>query len=157
MFNIGDKVIHWPHGPGEIVLIEERPIHGQVTNCYVVRTANMTIWVPIDMERQQSIRSATPPAEFSRLLQILSGPGEPLPEDRAIRKDLLTARMREGQMSSIFHVVRDLTTYKRSAKLNDNERGILEKAITALLEEWVSSLGVTHAQAQHDMYALLEG
>ncbi len=154
-FSVGDKVIHWPHGPGEIVRIETKPIHGQLINCYVVRTTDMTIWVPIDEAQQHSIRVATPASEFTQMLAILTNPPEKLPEDRAMRKDLLSERMRDGQMSSIFHVVRDLSSYKQSVKLNDVERSILERAINALLAEWTSSLGIARPQAQQALFELL--
>ncbi len=35
------------------------------------------------------------------------------------RRDRLVGQMREGQLASICRVVRDMTNYKRSNKLND--------------------------------------
>src|SRR5512136_503513 len=100
-FDIGDKVIHCAHGLGEIVNIEEKNIHGCLTKCYVVRTSDLTIWIPIDDLQQHSLRLPTPPEEFLRLSAILTNPSEMLHEDRVLRKDRLMAQMNDGQLASI--------------------------------------------------------
>ncbi len=106
--------------------------------------------------QQHSLRLPTPPDEFERLFAILTGPSEKLLTDRALRKDQLLAQMKDGQLSSIIRVVRDLTNYKRSTKLNDREKSILERATNSLLTEWTYSLGIPLSQAQQSMMSLLE-
>lgn len=154
-FQIGDKVIHWSYGLGEIEDIEEKPINDQPTTCYVFRTPDLTIWVPVDDNSQQSLRRPTPPEEFEPLYAILTSPGEVLFEDRVERKNQLMTRLRDGQLASICRVVRDLWQYKRAAKLNDQERSILERAERSLLTEWTYSLGVPLNKAQQTMFSLL--
>jgi CarD family transcriptional regulator len=154
-FQVGDKVIHWAHGLGEIVRIEEKTIHGHLANCYVVHTSTLTIWIPIDDLPQHSLRLPTLPDEFGRLFAILTEPSETLQEDRVLRKDQLMAQMRDGQLASICRVVRDLTHFKRSKKLNDQEKNILEQATNSLLTEWTYSLGLPLNQAQQEMTNLL--
>jgi RNA polymerase-interacting CarD/CdnL/TRCF family regulator len=156
-FKIGDKVIHWTYGLGEITQIEEKPIHGQTMNCYVFQTSDMTIWIPIHEQQQQSLRHPTTPDEFTRLYAILTSPGESLQEDRILRKNELLTQLRDGQLASICRVVRDLTQYKRNSKLNDQERSILERAERSLLTEWTYSLGLPMSQAQEAMISLLGG
>ena len=156
-FHIGDKVIHSTYGMGEIVHIEEKVIHDCPTNCYVVRTNELTIWIPINDLHQHSLRTPTVPDEFVRLFSILTSPGEALPEDRVLRKDQLIANMKNGQLASICHVVRDLTQFKRIKKLNDQEKSILERAMNSLLTEWIYSLGVSQLQAQQAMTRMLDG
>jgi len=154
-FHIGDKVIHSTYGMGEIVHIEEKLIHDYPTNCYVVRTNELTIWIPINDLHQNSLRTPTLPDEFKRLFTILTSPGEELPEDRVLRKDQLLANMKNGQLASICQVVRDLTHLKRVKKLNDMEKSILERAMSSLLTEWIYSLGVSQYQAQQAMMQML--
>lgn len=156
VFQVGDEVIHATHGLGKIVEIEEKIIHEQATNCYVVRTPDLTIWIPIEQELQTSLRVPTPPDEFKKLFKVLSGPGETLPEDRVARKNLLISRLREGKLASVCKVVRDLTFFMRAAKLNDQEKSILERATKSLLTEWTHSLDVPLHQAQQSMEKLLE-
>ena len=127
-FQIGDTVIHWNYGLGRIALIEERILRGQPTECYVFKTPELTIWIPIDSTDPASLRNPTPADGFEPLFTILSSPGDPLPTDRMLRKDHLRSQMKGGQLESICRVIRDLEFFKRSAKLNDQETAILEQA-----------------------------
>jgi RNA polymerase-interacting CarD/CdnL/TRCF family regulator len=154
-FQIGDKVIHCTFGLGEIVGIEEKIIHDQLTNCYVVRINDMKTWIPIDDQQQHTLRLPTPPEEFERLSAILTRPGETLPEDRIQRKNQLLTQIRDGQLASICSVVRDLTTFKSSKKLNEQESSILERAVNSLLTEWTYSLGIPLPQARLELTNLL--
>jgi CarD family transcriptional regulator len=155
VFHTGDKVIHWTYGLGEVVNIDEKIIGGHPTNCYVVRTSDLMIWIPINDQQLNSLRVPTPPEDFNRLFAILTGPSEKLLEDRLQRKDQLMARMKDGQLSSICRVVRDLTHFKRNTKLNDQEKSILERAMNSLLTEWTYSLGMPLSQAHQAMTSLL--
>lgn len=156
-FQIGDTVIHWTYGLGEIVLIEEKIIHGRSTNCYVVQISDLTIWVPIDDRAHKSLRVPTSPRDFDKLFSILTSPGEKLFEDRMQRKSQLMERLRDGQLASICRVVRDLTHFQRSTKLNDQERSILERATKSLLTEWTYSLDISVNQAHQAMLNMLGG
>lgn len=155
VFKIGDKVIHITHGLGEIVNIEKQVIHGQSTNCYVVRTSDLTVWIPIDEIQQSSLRAPTSPEVFTSLFSILTSPGETLPEDRVLRKEHLMAQLRDGQLASICRVVRDLTHFIRTSKSNDQEKSILERATKSLLTEWAYSLNVPMYQAQQSVEEML--
>lgn len=154
-FRIGDKVIHWTYGLGEIINIEEKTINGQAEKCYVFRTPDLTIWIPIDNLDHCSLRRPTPPEEFSRLFTILTGPSEKLLDDRVMRKNQLMDQIKDGQLSSICRVVRDLSHFKRTSKLNDQERSILERTVKSLLTEWAYSLGIPVSQAQQSMSSML--
>ena len=155
-FRIGDKVIHCTYGLGEITRIEEKVINDQLTNCYVIQLNNMIIWVPMDDLGQNSLRVPTPPEEFINTLPILSSPNESLLEDRVLRKKQLSDQLKDGQLTSICRVIRDLTYYQRKSKLNDQERSILDRATRSLLTEWTFSLGTNQHQAQQAMESMLE-
>lgn len=154
-FQIGDTVIHWSYGLGEIVRIEEKIIQDRLTKCYVLRTSDLTIWIPINDHPQQTLRTPTSPDEFTSLFEILSSPSEKLLEDRVQRKDQLMSQMKDGQLASICRVVRDLTHFKHSSKLNDQEKSILERAMNSLLTEWTYSMGLPLNQAQQQMTSML--
>ncbi len=154
---IGDKVIHCTFGFGEIIKIEEKTVNGKLDNYFVVQIGDMTIWVPNDGTGQTSLRAPSSAQEFKETLQILSGPTEELVEDRVLRKKQLSDQLKDGQLSSICRVVRDLSSYQRKSKLNDQERSILDRAVKSLLTEWSYSLGTTQLQAQRVMESMLEG
>ncbi|OGN89289.1 MAG: hypothetical protein A2Y88_11865 [Chloroflexi bacterium RBG_13_48_10] len=155
-FHIGEKVIHCTFGLGEITQIEEKIINGQPTNCYVVKINDMTIWIPIDDQGQNSLRLPTPPKEFLKVIPILSSPTEKLQDDRVLRKSQLMEQLRDGQLASICRIVRDLTHFQHNTKLNDQEKSILERAVNSLLAEWTLSLGTPLSQAHQSMQSMLE-
>jgi RNA polymerase-interacting CarD/CdnL/TRCF family regulator len=155
-FKIGDHVIHCSFGLGQITQIEEKPIHGNLTNCYVVRIADMTVWVPVDDSQKNSLRLPTPPEKFIKTLPILASPNENLLEDRVQRKNQLMERLRDGQLASICRVVRDLTHYQRNSKLNDQEKSILERAVNSLLTEWTLTMDLPFQQAHQAMESMLQ-
>ena len=154
-FQIGDIVIHTIHGLGEVVQIEDKMIHGNITSCYVVRTSDLTVWVPMDAGDQHSLRAPTPKKEFETLFATLHGPNEPLPEDRQERKRILRELLNDGQLTSIFRVVRDLSSFGQQKKLSDEDKAILDRAVNSLLAEWVFSLSVPLSQARQKMGELL--
>jgi RNA polymerase-interacting CarD/CdnL/TRCF family regulator len=154
-FEIGDIVIHCTYGLGQIVDIEEKSIHGLLTNCYVFRTADLTIWIPITHPLQHSLRVPTPPEEFIKLSAILTDPSEKLLENRLQRKDQLMSQMKDGELASICRVVRDLMYLKRSTRLSYQEKSILERAINSLLTEWTYSLGISLSNAEQAMTNML--
>ena len=156
IFQIGDKVIHSTHGLGEIVNIEKKFIDDRETNCYVVRTPELTVWIPIDDIQQHSLRTPTSPEEFTRLFAILTSPSETLPENRVVRKEQLMAQLKDGQLASICRIVRDLTHFLRTSKPSDQEKSILERATKSLLTEWTYSLNVPMFQAQQAVEKLLQ-
>ena len=155
-FHVGDNVIHRTFGLGEITDVEERVINGSQVMCYVVQVNNMTIWVPSDIPGQNSLRIPTPPEEFIETIKILTAPHETMEEDRLLRKKHLLDQLRDGQLSSICQVVRDMSHYKQSSKLNDQEKSILEHAIDSLLTEWSRSLKIPVDQAQKAMESMLQ-
>jgi len=154
-FQIGDTAIHLSHGLGEVVDIEDRIIHDRPTTCYVFQTPDLTIWIPIDDAQQHTLRAPTPPAEFNKLSQILTTPSAPLPDDRLLRKAQLTEQIRGGQLPDICTVVRSLTDYMQSARLNDQEKSIFERAMRSLVTEWAYSLDISLALAQQAVDKLL--
>jgi len=154
-YRIGEKVIHCTFGLGEITKIDAKVINGQLVDCYVIQLSDMTIWVPMDDSGQSSLRAPTPPAEFVNTLPILSSPNESLLEDRVLRKKQLTDQLKDGKLSSICRVVRDLRYYQRNSKLNDQERSILDRAVKSLLTEWTFTMGTPQHQAYQTMESML--
>jgi len=59
-FQVGEKVVHWNYGMGEILQLDEKLLAGQMTRCYVVRIRDLTIWVPI-LQKGDSVYDCRPP------------------------------------------------------------------------------------------------
>jgi CarD family transcriptional regulator len=70
-FHVGDKVIHAAHGLAEIVNLENKEVAGAVTRFYVVRTKDLTIWIPVNHTENGSLRKPASRSEFEGLFPIL--------------------------------------------------------------------------------------
>jgi RNA polymerase-interacting CarD/CdnL/TRCF family regulator len=155
-FQVGDHIIHWVYGPGEIIEIEEKVLSGHTDEYYVVQMHNLTLWVPLDDSSEHCLRFPTQANDFQVLFQILASPGEPLSEDRLLRKSQLTALLKGRTLESTCEVIRDLVHYQRSNKLNENDNSILKRAWSSLLNEWSVVLSVPVKQAERELRDLLE-
>jgi len=154
-FREGDPVMHWTYGFGEVLRLEEREISGQTTLYYAVQVRDMTVWVPADDNLKSRLRPPTPQARFKRLLAILSGPAEPLSEDRHERKTRLLELLNDGRPEALCQVIRDLSAHQRVKALNDSDQALLKRSQTVLLGEWGFVLSLTPAQADLEMQRLL--
>ncbi len=155
-FQVGDQVVHWTYGPGQVIRVDEKNVSGQAVSYYVVQVRDMTIWVPKSNSGESSLRFPTPANKFQEIFAILNGPGEPLSSDRFERKTQLLERMKGGQLASICQVIRDLATFKLSKKMNDSDIAIMERAQNFLLNEWILALSVPLKQAEHELKLILE-
>jgi len=154
-FKVGDQVIHKAYGPGEITKLDEKVVSGQVNTYYIVQMKTMTLYVPVSDPGSNCLRPPTPTSSFEELFEILRGPGEPLPEDRMERKNLLTERLRAGRLEAVCQVIRDLTYLNRKKKLNDYDAAIFERARSFLLNEWRVAFSIPIQQAEHELQKLL--
>ena len=156
-FHKGDMVIHWTHGLGQIVNLEERTLSGSKTLYYAVQVGDMTVWVPTDGNVGSRLRSPTSKSQFQRLLAILSSPTEPLPQDRLERKTHLLQLLQDGRPESLCQIIRDLSAYQKqqTRPMNDNDQMVLKQSRKTLLGEWGFVLSITHAQAEHELHRLL--
>lgn len=155
-FQVGEKVVHWSFGPGEIIRVDEKELAGYKELYYVVKMRDLTIWVPVENQERPSLRAITPANEFKKLFSILSSPAEPLPPDRLERKTYLSDLLRDGDLASICRVIRDLAMFTRGKKKNETDVQFLERAQKFLVDEWRLSLSVTHSEAEAQLRHLLK-
>jgi len=154
-FQVGDTVIHWSHGLGQIMAVEERRVMGESQLYYEVQIQDINIWVPADAMLAARLRLPTPAKAFTQLLAILAGPAEKLPVDRRERKLELHTKMTDGKATSKCHVIRDLTTLEEEKRLNEDDRSTLKRARSMLVREWGYSLKVPLAQVENELQDLL--
>ena len=43
-FQVGDQVIHWVYGPGEIIELDEKTLSGHADHYYVVKIRDLTFF-----------------------------------------------------------------------------------------------------------------
>ena len=154
-FHEGDTVMHWTYGLGKVIRLEERVLSGKKELYYAVQIGDMTVWVPADEKLENRLRPPTSKAGFKKLMDVLSSPGEPLPDDRHERKTLLTELLKNGRAESLCKVIRNLSTYRHVRSLNDNDQALLRRTEESLIGEWGFALSVTPAEAELQLHRLL--
>jgi len=154
-FHVGDPVIHWSYGLGEIVGLEERAVTSETTLYYLVRVQNLTICVPADDNALNRLRRPTSEDEFKNLFVILSEPSGSLSEDRLVRKTQLRKELAGGKAESICRVVRDLTSFSKKKPLNDDDKTTLKRAWNLLCSEWKYAMSLPLAQVEAELQRLL--
>ena len=155
-FQVGDTVVHWSFGLGQIIGLEERAVAGEKQLYYEVKIQDFSVWVPADGKLGSRLRSPTSARAFKRLFAILGGPAGIMSSDRRERKLDLHMKMAGGKDTAICQVIRDLTSMEQQKSLNYDERAILKQACTLLLAEWGYSMAIPAAQAQADLYQMLK-
>lgn len=153
--HVGDTVIHWTYGLGQVQKVEERTLFDHNVQYYMIQVTDLTIWVPADNQLENRLRFPTTKAGVKHLASILSGPGEPLPENSFERMKKLLALLKDGRAESLCQVIRDLTAHQHVHSLNENDRALLKRLQRILLEEWSYALSVSPAQAESDLHQLL--
>jgi RNA polymerase-interacting CarD/CdnL/TRCF family regulator len=154
-FQVGDQVIHWVYGLGEIIQLDEKVLSGKSSKYYVVQMSNMTLWVPMNEAGEHHLRFPTQAKDFTKLVNILASPGESLPPDRHARRMHLTTLLEDGSLASICRVVRDLEHYKKDNKTNEYDHTILERARDSLVTEWSVALSMPVQQVEYELSKLL--
>ncbi len=154
-FHEGDTVMHWTYGLGKVIRLEERVLSGKKELYYAVQIGDMTVWVPADDKLENRLRPPTSKAGFKKLMDVLSSPGEPLPDDRHERKTLLTELLKNGRAESLCKVIRNLSTYRHVRSLNDNDQALLRRTEESLIGEWGFALSITPAEAELQLHRLL--
>jgi RNA polymerase-interacting CarD/CdnL/TRCF family regulator len=154
-YEVGDKVVHWAYGVGEIIQIDKKMLGGHDSFYYKVQIRDLTIWVPVDDANQTSLRLPTPAKEFDKLFGILRETGVELSTDRLERKNHFSEALRSGSLEAVCGVIRDLSTFSRVKKLNDNDAVVLDRAKNLLLDEWRLSFDIPMAEAQKQLKNIL--
>jgi RNA polymerase-interacting CarD/CdnL/TRCF family regulator len=155
-YEVGDKVVHWAYGVGEIVQIDKKMLGGRDSLYYKVQIRDLTIWVPVEDASKTSLRLPTPADEFDKLFGILREAGVELSNDRLERKNYFSESLRSGDLEAICRVIRDLSTFSRVKKLNDNDAVVLDRAKNLLLDEWRLSFDIPMAEAQKRLKNILD-
>jgi RNA polymerase-interacting CarD/CdnL/TRCF family regulator len=154
-YEIGDTVIHWTHGMGKVVAIEERILAGITQAYYVVEVGLLKLWIPAEAADQGPLRFPMESVAFQHVISILHTPGAPLSNNYTKRRFELRDRIQKRTPESLCCLIRDLTDRSRSHTLNQNDSDVLFRAEEYLLDEWVLSLDIERSKAQRELDVIL--
>jgi RNA polymerase-interacting CarD/CdnL/TRCF family regulator len=155
-FQVGDTVVHWTHGIGRVIAIDEIQLAETTQRYYVVEIELLKLWVPIKDPDEGSIRFPADRGRFESLFDILRQPGEPLPDNPYLRKNAIRERMQKRAPEGLCHLIRDLSDRMSLHPLNPDDSASLMRARKHLVDEWIFSLGIEREAANRELDDLLK-
>jgi RNA polymerase-interacting CarD/CdnL/TRCF family regulator len=137
-YSVDDWVVHTQYGVGQIKRIEVKPIQGDNTKCYKVKTNDCTYWFPTNAIDNPRIRSVASKEIIVKIIKILRRKPNRLDTDRRLWKQRIDEVRSNGDLESISLIIRNLSAQKVLRQLNQTEDDALEYFKDRLLREWVS-------------------
>lgn len=155
-FEVGDWIVHNHYGVGEIKKVEERPIHGEDTECFRVETSDATYWLPVDNAENARTRRVVNKARFQRALRALKGK----PKEMAKNYRTRNAKIREvlyesGSLEKMAALLRDLLNLREKKKWNNTEKDAVEKIRKRMVREWSASRDIPVEEAKTKLQTIV--
>ena len=142
IYSPGDWVVHAQYGVGQIKKIEVRPIHGEDTDCFQVKTKDCTYWFPTSSVDNHRIRPVASQDIIAKVIKNLRSKAKILDTDRGLWKTKIDEVQADGNLLSVSNLVRDLYAQQILRALNQVEKTALRRFEDRLLGEWASIMQV---------------
>jgi RNA polymerase-interacting CarD/CdnL/TRCF family regulator len=137
LYSIGDWVIHYAYGLGQIKKIEKRPIHGELVSCFQVTAQNgAQWWFPRNQTENPRFRLVATQKMLQRALDEFEKAVPELDSDRELWKRRIDDVMAGGDLIATAQILRDLTILRTQRKLNQVEAKAYGLFTNHLLIEW---------------------
>jgi len=152
----GDWLVHCLYGLGQIVAVDSKEMFGDKKQYYVVKTEQITYWLPVDEIDPERIRPVATRKDFKEALEILAE--EPQKLDDNFRRRLIYIKnlINDGSLQSKAILIRDITARDIQKDLHINEKKILENLQRQFLNELKEAEGIDESQAQQKIKEALK-
>ena len=136
-FNIGDWVVHYYHGIGQIKDVVEKGLDGNEKTFYKVTTKDIDYWIPIEDEDCDHIEPIRTKEDFKKALEVLASKPKPIAKHFKTRKKRIHDRWLEGNLESRAKLLRDLNGRLKLEKLSFSEKEMFKKVRNYYINEWI--------------------
>ncbi len=134
-FDEGDFVVYPNHGAGCIAGVEEKTVLGEVRRYYVVHIPESGLTLSIPAEGDSGLRRCADKKDISEALDILQTKATEMPSNWNHRLKHNQEKLREGGITQVAEVVRNLSSYGNEHGLSTGERNMFMKARQILVSE----------------------
>ena len=135
VFNEGDLVVYPNHGAGCVSGVEEKTILGEERSYYVVYIPDAELTLSIPADGDSGLRACADEDTVDAALSVLRGEATEMPQNWNQRLKHNQAKLRDGEISQVAEVVRNLSSYGGEHNLSTGERNMLMKARRILVSE----------------------
>jgi len=148
IFSEGDLVVYPNHGAGCVSGVEEKTILGEERRYYVVFIPDAELTLSIPAGGDSGLRACADEENAEVALSVLRGEATEMPQNWNQRLKFNQAKLRDGEISQVAEVVRNLSSYGGEHNLSTGERNMLMKARRILVSEiaLVRDTGVKEAE-----------
>ncbi|HWD10058.1 MAG TPA: CarD family transcriptional regulator [Actinomycetota bacterium] len=149
MFCVGDKVVYPHHGAAIIKGVEEREVHGEKREYFVLRLSygDLTLLVPLDNTEEVGIRDVIGRDELEKVFKVLRSKECRMPTNWSRRFKTHVEKLRSGDIYQVAEVVRNLARRDKEKGLSAGEKRMLAKARQILLSEITFAADVDELEA----------
>lgn len=148
-FNVGDWVVHYYHGIGQVKDVVEKGLEGNENTFYKVTTKDIDYWIPIEDEDSDHIEPIRSVQDFEEALEVLATKPEPIAKHHKSRKKKIHDRWMNGDLLNRAKLLRDLNGRLKLIKLSFSEKEMLEKVRKYFINEWlIVDSNLTKAKAR---------
>ena len=135
VFSEGDFVVYPNHGAGCVSGVEEKTILGEERRYYVVYIPDAELTLSIPAEGDSGLRACADEEKVAAALSALKDEATEMPQNWNQRLKHNQAKIRDGEISQVAEVVRNLSSYGGEHNLSTGERNMLMKARRIIISE----------------------
>ena len=136
-FDIGDWIVHYYHGVGQVKDILVKGLEGNEKTFYKVTTKDIDYWIPIEDEDSDHIEPVRSIKDFEEALEMLASKPEPIAKHHKSRKKKIHDRWMDGDLINRAKLLRDLNGRLKLKKLSFSEKEMLSKVQNYFISEWL--------------------
>ena len=138
-FKIGDWIVHYSYGVGEVVDIVEKSLDEQQETFFKVSTADIEYWLPSEKADADHITPVRSKNEFDQAMQIIAKPPVLMTDPPSKHSRMIYERWLDGSLPARAALIRDLYGMNTVKKLNYEEKRAYDKAEKYFITEWIIS------------------
>ncbi len=154
VFNIGDCVVYPLQGVGHILAREKR--NSREYFRVQIASSDMDVLLPVDKASEIGLRHLASAAEAKKAISSLSTKREIGKSDWKQRLIANQELMKQGSMLAVANVVNSLYHRSKIKELPVQERKLYDSALTLLVDESSSVLGISAEEVKKKIFARLE-
>ncbi len=152
----GDWIVHASHGLGQITGMDAKEFQGDVRAYYVVKTSQITYWLPVAESASARIRPLSSETDFQEALNQIGSEPQPLSEAFRKRLEYIKQQVDSCSLMKKAALIRDLHARNVQRDIHINEKKILEKLQGQFVEEWIIACCIEREAAWSQMYLALK-
>ncbi len=148
VFKKNDNVVYPNHGAGRVAGIEKKTVGGEERSYYIVYIPDSELTLSIPVDGDTGLRPVSDEESTNVALGTLSDEVTEMPANWNQRLKFNREKLRDGDISEVAEVVRNLSVFGGENGLSTGERGMLSKARQILVSEIALVRGVEVPEAE---------